>query len=212
MLMIGFIVLGGLAAVGIARYVHWRRHGGWGPCGGWHHRRWHGHHGGWHGHHGGWHGHHGGWHDLGGGPGADQDPDGDREGGPDDGPGGWPSPPWRRSRPFVLRYLSERLDATPAQEKMLRDAWAEFEGEIGRLKGEGKQTRKDLAAALRRAGVDEVLLGELYARHDEHIERARKAFVGLLAKVHEGLDERQRERLASLVERGGRFVPWARRW
>jgi hypothetical protein len=115
-------------------------------------------------------------------------------------------------RRLVLRFLSERLDATPAQEKVLREAWAEMERELAGLRGEAKKTRADLAAALRRATFDEVLLGELYARHDDHIERARKAFVGLVAKVHEALDERQRDRLASLVEKGGRFVPWGRHW
>ena len=33
--------------------------------------------------------------------------------------------------------------------------------------------------------------------------KLRKAFVGFSARVHEALDEDQRERLATMVERGG---------
>jgi hypothetical protein len=50
-----------------------------------------------------------------------------------------------------------------------------------------------------------VLFGELYARHDRAIEDLRKAFVGATAKIHDALDERQRARLADLIESGPRF-------
>jgi hypothetical protein len=50
-----------------------------------------------------------------------------------------------------------------------------------------------------------VLLGELFARHDTELESLRKAFVGLTAKVHDALDDKQRSRLADIVEAGPRF-------
>ncbi len=59
--------------------------------------------------------------------------------------------------------------------------------------------------ALRRSTFDGVLLGEQFARHDTILENGRKAFVGLVAKVHDALEPEQRERLADLVERGPRF-------
>jgi hypothetical protein len=40
------------------------------------------------------------------------------------------------------------------------------------------------------------------------IEGARKAFVGLVARVHDTLEPEQRTRLASMVERGPRFGWW----
>jgi hypothetical protein len=40
------------------------------------------------------------------------------------------------------------------------------------------------------------------------IEGARKAFVGLVARVHDALEPEQRTQLASLVERGPRFGWW----
>jgi hypothetical protein len=190
------MILGGLAAIGAARFFHWRRHGGWGCGRG--RRRWHSHWGG----HGPW-GHHGPW---GGGYGQDEyGPDFGGERGPDDGWGG------RDHRvSFVVRFLSERLEASPAQERVIASSLEEFRAEVAGLKGEAPKTREDIAAALRKSSFDEVMMGELFARHDTAIEKTRKAFVGMVAKIHDALDERQRERLATIVERGPRF--FSPRW
>jgi hypothetical protein len=111
----------------------------------------------------------------------------------------------RMRGPFVLRFLSDRLQTTPTQERAMAEAIDEFMREVHALEDEGKKTRADVAAAMRKPSFDEVLLGELYARHDAALEKLRKAFVGLGAKVHDTLDEEQRERLADLIERGPRF-------
>jgi hypothetical protein len=111
----------------------------------------------------------------------------------------------RMRGPFVLRFLSDRLQATPTQERALSQAVDEFMREVHALEDEAKKTRADLAAALRKPSFDEVLMGELYGRHDAALEKLRKAFVGLGAKVHDTLDEEQRERLADLIEQGPRF-------
>jgi hypothetical protein len=117
---------------------------------------------------------------------------------PDDDPGLGD----RRGRPYILRYLSDRLDATPAQERTMAAAFDEFRNEARGLRDEVSSSRKDVAAALRKPSFDEVLLGELYARHDTTIEKLRKAFVGMMAKVHDALEEPQREQLAQIIERG----------
>jgi hypothetical protein len=70
------------------------------------------------------------------------------------------------------------------------------------MREEVSSSRKDVAAALRKPTFDGVLLGELYARHDTAIEKLRKAFVGMMAKVHDALEEPQREQLAQIIERG----------
>jgi hypothetical protein len=136
------------------------------------------------------------------------------------GPGGWYGDDFgpdfggrfgRRGASFAVRFLSDRLDASPAQERQIAQAFDELRAEVEPLRQEGQKTRADLAAALRKPAIDEVLFGELFARHDEAMEKARKAFMGTVAKIHEALDERQRERLADLVERGPRFFghrPW----
>jgi hypothetical protein len=183
------MILGGLAAIGIAKLMRFRYYGG---CGGGRWRRHHGH-GFWHGHHHGeprWGGGRGGW-----------DMDLDEEDWPG-ARGGWRSD---RNQPFVMRALFRRLETTPTQEDAIRAAWEEFRGQARPLREEGRKTREDLAAAMRKPSFDEVLMGELYARHDSALEQLRKSFVGLAAKVHQVLDEKQRERLAAILERGPRF-------
>jgi hypothetical protein len=177
--MIG-CVLAAVGIVGLARLAH-LRHG----CGGG--GRWGG---------GGW-GHH---HHHGHGPAGRY---GDDDFGPEDDPerggaGGF-------GRRFVLRRVLDRLETTPAQERIVVAAVDEFRESAAKARGEVRRSRADVAAAFRKPNFDEVLLGELYARHDTEIEGLRKAFVGLTAKVHDALDEKQRGRLADLIESGPRF-------
>jgi hypothetical protein len=186
--MIGCILLGAAGLFTVARLIHGRHHG---YCGGGH----------WRGHHrGGW-GHHG--YDQG--PGAWDDPG---AGGPGMGMGGGLGA--RFGRGFILRTLLDRLEATPAQERVIRDAVDEFHETTSKLRGEGRKTRADVAGAFRKSHFDAVLFGELFARHDSALEELRKGFVGVGARIHDALDERQRARLADLIEAGpGR---WARSW
>jgi hypothetical protein len=127
-------------------------------------------------------------------------------------------------RGFVLRGIAERLDASPAQERVIRDAADELHEAAHKLRGEARRTRADVADAFRKPSFDAVMFGELFARHDRSLEELRKAFVGAGAKVHDALDERQRARLADLIEQGpwgwrrgggggwGGRGGWGRRW
>jgi Heavy-metal resistance len=195
--MIGCLIAGGLALFAISRVIHYRRwHRGWGGCGHRHHG-WHGG-GGWHGGHG--HGRRQGW----GGPGPDDDWGASLHGGGD--PEDWPDV---RGKRYFIRSVLSRLDATPAQERAIGAAVDEFRADVKKLGGgEPRRSRQEIADALRRPTFDGVVLGEQFARHDTVIEGARKAFVGLVARVHDALEPEQRTRLASLVERGPRFGWW----
>ncbi len=104
-------------------------------------------------------------------------------------------------RAFVYRLLA-RLEATPAQERVIVNAVEEFRDVAKSQRAELRESRKDVAKALRADGFDAVLMGETFARHDGRIEEVRKAFVGALAKIHDALDERQRKILADMVEGG----------
>jgi hypothetical protein len=101
----------------------------------------------------------------------------------------------------MLRGLFERLDTSPGQERVIADAARELADAARPLRDEVAASRRDVAAALRSPTVDAETLGELFARHDEALREARKRAVGALARVHEALDERQRESLAALLER-----------
>ena len=104
---------------------------------------------------------------------------------------------------FAARFLSDRLEATPAQERVIGQAFEDLRAEVEPLREEGKKTRADVAAALRRPSFDEVLLGELFARHDEAMDRTRKAFVGGgRARCTTRWTSGQRERLAQLDRAG----------
>ncbi|MCC6522979.1 MAG: hypothetical protein IT373_09990 [Polyangiaceae bacterium] len=114
------------------------------------------------------------------------------------------------SGPFWLRAVLARLETTPTQKRAIGAAVEAFAKEVRPLRDELRQSQKDLAAVYRGAYFDESVLGHVFGRHDEVIERFRRAAVGLLAKVHEVLDEEQRARLAKVLEAGvGRSVP---RW
>lgn len=103
---------------------------------------------------------------------------------------------------FWLRALFQRLDTTPGQEKVIREAIDEVRRNAAQLRDEGRATRSDVAKAVKSPSFDETVMGELFARHDTHLEKMRKDVVGAIAKVHAVLDDRQRDALAELIERG----------
>lgn len=101
-----------------------------------------------------------------------------------------------------MSMLSERLDLTPAQEKVLFQSFEEVRDTMRKQRGELSETRKDVARAFRAPSFDAVLLGDVFGRHDSKMDEVRKAVVGALARLHEALDERQREKLAQILEEG----------
>ncbi len=198
--MLGFLIGAGclIGLVKVLKHHHYSRCGGWhgshhdwrGPGGcparhhGWHHGGWHHHH-----HHQGWRGWHG--------------PRGRHGSGPGLGP-------WARGRgptTWWLYPLFSRLDTTPGQEKVIRREAEALRATLEEGRGELFSSRGDIATALRGASLDETALGELFARHDERLRAFREQLVGSLARVHDALDEQQRERLAGLIESGPRGYP-----
>jgi uncharacterized membrane protein len=117
--------------------------------------------------------------------------------------GGWGG--WGGGPGFFLRAIIDQLDATPEQEKVIAAAFREVRDEAAKNREEIRRSRGDIAKAMRSPGFDEVLLGELFARHDTAIEAMRRAVTGALAKVHVVLDEKQRSHLADLIENGPGF-------
>jgi uncharacterized membrane protein len=111
-------------------------------------------------------------------------------------------------RRAMLYRLFQALEATPGQEKVIVAAIDEVQAAARESRGELKQSRVDLAQALRADSFDAVIMGNAFARHDEHIERMRKAVVGALAKVHDALDEKQRARLAEWLDAAGGTGPF----
>jgi uncharacterized membrane protein len=109
------------------------------------------------------------------------------------------------SSPFWLRGVFARLDTTPGQEKVIREVFDEMRAHGRDLGAEFGRARTDVADALRADTIDATALGEAFGRHDDALDRMRKAAIGALAKLHDALDERQRRLLAQWIEsrRGG---------
>jgi uncharacterized membrane protein len=104
--------------------------------------------------------------------------------------------------------MFESLDTSPGQERAIRAAVDEFLDVAHGLKPELRRSRGDVSKLFRHDAFDEVMLGELFARQDDSITEVRKAFVGLVAKVHEALDGAQRQQLARWLDRRRGFHPY----
>lgn len=125
--------------------------------------------------------------------------------------GGWHGYGGHRSgfgpRAFLWRLL-RRIDATPAQERVFRDEAAGLREAANGLRGELKASGRDLAVALRDETLDRQKLESVYRRQDEILAALRARLSESLGRVHSTLDERQRNELADLLERGGPAACW----
>ena len=175
--MIG-LAIGAGALLGFAMIRHARRHHAY-ACGGYG--------GHWHG---GYHGH-----------GYDNPWGGNPWGGH-----GWGGPPWGmigRVRRRIYAAMSW-LDLSPAQEKLVRTEFAGLRDKARGLKSELKDSRGDLARAIGGATFDKAALDGVFARHDRALGELRGALAGSIERIHASLDDVQREKLASVLDRNAR--------
>jgi hypothetical protein len=110
----------------------------------------------------------------------------------------------RHAGRYLFHRVLDRLDTTPGQEKVIRSAMHDLSEEAWGLRSEVRATRVEIAAALREPELDKTRLDGVFAKHDELIERLRASLLRSTEQVHSTLDERQRERLAEMIESG----PW----
>jgi len=122
----------------------------------------------------------------------------------------------RRAHRRMTYRLFKKLDTSPGQERVIRNVRDTFFSQVSDLKKELHASRGDVARAVRGESFDESAISDAYARQDEGIMKLRKAASEALAKVHEVLDDRQRQRLAELMESGRSFAGMGggpyRRW
>jgi len=107
---------------------------------------------------------------------------------------------------FILNRLLDRLDTTPGQEKVIREAVDTLFDDVRDARSELHATRADVAQAIRGETLDRGAIDGLFERQDRVIDRVRQNALDSFSKVHETLDERQRRILAELIEAG----PFAR--
>lgn len=119
---------------------------------------------------------------------------------------------WMRSPRVMLRWVFERLETSPGQEKVILGAIDQVRAAGEKFHGELANTRTELSRALRGEHFDLGSLRELFGKHDQLIHELRESLVGGLGQVHEALDDRQRRELSDLIEEAGRFGFGRGRW
>lgn len=107
----------------------------------------------------------------------------------------------RGGRRRMLSFVSRRLDATPAQEKVMRDAVQDLRSRADAVWAEASSARSALAEAFRSPDLDpEFVVAEL-RRVDGGLEELRRTLAGRVAELHAVLDQDQRQSLADLLGR-----------
>lgn len=109
--------------------------------------------------------------------------------------GGW-------GRRWVLRGISERLDATPGQEKVIAEVMETLSGFGSAFREELEKARDEAARAVQGETFDPAGLREAWVRHDKLIADMRAAVIDAATRVHASLEPEQRKGFAELL-RGG---------
>ncbi len=119
---------------------------------------------------------------------------------------GWSGSGHRGAR-GPLRWLFERMDTSPGQEKVIADAADALRGTMRGWHDDADRMRSDVARSIRGETFDAAALEEAFARAEARLGSVRETLRGQAARVHEALDARQRAELADLLASG-----WRRRW
>lgn len=118
--------------------------------------------------------------------------------------------PWGIGRSRFLRRIFQKLDTTPGQEKVIREAINEFRESARAVRPVGSDLRSDLAGVMRQPELSDDAFASLDSKGDEAISRVRSAFRNALRKIHDVLDGAQREKLAEMLEtKWGFAAPFA---
>jgi len=103
---------------------------------------------------------------------------------------------------WFLNHLLDRLDTTPGQEKVIREAIDSLTDEFFDARRDFRGSRADMAEAIRASTLDRNAVEAIFDRHDQVIDRVRGSAADAFARIHETLDDRQRKILADIVESG----------
>ena len=111
----------------------------------------------------------------------------------------------------MLHRALSRIDATPAQERVIVGEIDRLTERVREARGGLRDVRTDLAAAVRGSVLDDAALGAVLGRVDGVTADVRAAAIEALRNIHGVLDEKQRAQLAELLEQGrggGRGAGW----
>lgn len=103
-----------------------------------------------------------------------------------------------------LRWFLRRLDASPAQERALRDLIHSAQDQLRELHRDARGLRQELGDVLRAATLDDSRLAEAEAKVGSKVRDAGDIFRRTVVQMHEILDARQREQFADWITSGHR--------
>lgn len=127
----------------------------------------------------------------------------------DHGYGHGGGPPWRRGRHrrgrrWMLHAALARIDATPAQERVIVGELERLQERVHGAKDSLGEARVDLSAAMRGPALDDAALGAVLGRVDAASADVRAAAIEALRTIHGVLDDKQRAQVADMLDgRGG---------
>jgi hypothetical protein len=108
-----------------------------------------------------------------------------------------------RANRWMLHALFRRIDASPAQERAIVGEIDKLQERVWAAKHGLADARGDLAAALRGPVLDDAALGAVLGRADATTGEVRAAIIDALRNIHGLLDDKQRQTVADLLDRGG---------
>jgi len=111
-------------------------------------------------------------------------------------------------RGFAPRWLFRKLDTSPAQERILRNALDAVRADASRFARDSRAARKELADILRAPDYDRERVRDWFTQREEDFHHVRDSVVGALGDVYEVLDDQQREKLAKLLEKAHGHRGW----
>lgn len=112
-------------------------------------------------------------------------------------------------RRHFLRGVFTRLEATPAQERVILEAAEALEGAVAQQAEAARAWRGALAQAFDGAKFDRAGIDSFFAEQEKALAELRSTVAGKLATVHESLEPDQRGAAARMIRN---FGAWHRHW
>lgn len=102
---------------------------------------------------------------------------------------------------FAPRWMFRKLDTSPAQERIVRNAVDTVRAEARRFADQSREARRDLADLLRAPDYDRERVRDWFAARETDFQQVRESVVGALGDVFDVLDDQQREKFAKMIEK-----------
>lgn len=107
----------------------------------------------------------------------------------------------------AMRWLFRRLDTSPAQERVIREAFGEVRASRTELRDAGRAVLETLSSSFATEGFDAATARAALSTGTPGLEATRSRIEEALAKVHAVLTDEQRKQVADILARGpGRFA------